>query len=204
MHGKGSMSITNGEFHTLDILGQLSEIAELALLGRFKYGAMRFNDVRADFQVEDKKVGTENLLLISDDFQIEAAGDLNFESNLNFRLSVYLTPMMSQRVSSRIGEDARLGPIPLLVVGPITEPSIRQDPLLINTFLGYLAQSQFSKITSRFAPSRYAKMLEPPERGTAASSLSKNDKGEPQSMEQLLFESGFNLLEEFLSEKKTS
>ncbi|MBI3999969.1 MAG: DUF748 domain-containing protein, partial [Candidatus Omnitrophica bacterium] len=94
LKGKGSLSVTNGEFHTLDILGGLGEIAELASLGSFKTGVTRFNDIRGDFQVENKKLQTENLLLVSNDFQVEAAGGVGFGGDLNFRLSVYLAPSL--------------------------------------------------------------------------------------------------------------
>ncbi len=202
LKGRGSLSVTNGEFHALDILGALGEIAELAPLGSFKSGVTRFNDIRGDFEVENKKIQTENLFLVSDDFQIEAVGDVSFEGNLNFRLAVYLAPALSQKISPRLGENSRLGPIPILVVGPITQPSIRKDPMLIQTFLEQLVQEQFSKITSRFIP---RKPNEAPLSATREGQTSGRGKaGQSSSMEQTLLESGFNLLERFLSEKKSA
>jgi len=199
LKGKGSVSITNGEFHTFDILGGLGQIAELAVLGRFQSGVTRFTDIRGDFQVENKKIKTENTILISDDFQIETAGDVDFDGNLNLRLSVYLMPTISQKVSSHVGENARLGPIPILVVGPIWQPSIRKDPMLISTFLESLVQQQFSKITSRFVPLNHTQT--PPTLPTKADQ--KPNPNQPANFQQALVDSGFNLLENFLSKKKT-
>ncbi|OGW86948.1 MAG: hypothetical protein A3C35_00185 [Omnitrophica bacterium RIFCSPHIGHO2_02_FULL_46_11] len=200
LKGTGSLAVANGEFHSFDLLGGLGKIAELAPLGSFKSGKTRFSDVRGDFEIESKKIKTGNLLLVSDDFQVEAAGDIGFDGNLNFRLSLYLAPALGQSVNSNLPQNARLGPIPILLTGPISNPSIHQDPMLIQTFLESLVRDQFSKITSRwFAPSSVATQEnaknQVPQKSTTA---------QPASLEQALLDSGFNLLEQFLSQKKSS
>ncbi len=197
LKGKGSLSVTNGEFHTLDILGGLGQIAELAALGNFQSGVTRFSDIRGDFQVENKKVKTENTVLISDDFQIDTAGDVAFDGNLNMRLSVYLAPAISQKISSHIGDNTRLGPIPILVVGTISQPSIRKDPMLIGTFLESLIQQQFSKITSWYTPSKRTPPFTLPTQENQ-----KLNPNQPANLQQALLDSGFSTLENFLSKKK--
>lgn len=205
LKGTGSISVTNGELRSVDILGGLSEIAELASLKSFESGVTRFSDVRGNFGVGNRKVTTENLFLVSEDFEIQGAGDLNFDGNLNFRLSVFLSPALSQRIAPGIGENMRLGPIPILIAGPISKPAIRKDPMLIGTFAQQLLQQQFSKIASRFtpAPPQDAQPSTQGEQQTAGTpDGEKPDR--PQSMEQALMDSGFSLLESFLSQKKTS
>ncbi|MBI4395140.1 MAG: DUF748 domain-containing protein [Candidatus Omnitrophica bacterium] len=193
LKGKGSLSVTNGEFHTLDILGSLGDVAELAPLAGFKSGTTRFNDIRGDIQVGNKKIETENLILLSDDFQIEGAGEVSFEGNLNFRLSIFLAPQLSKRIVPGLGENMRLGPIPVLITGSLTQPSLRKDPMLIGVFLESLVRQQFSKIASRFIPTPRTTSQEP---GAT--------QNQSQSTQQALINSGFSLLESFLSQKKSS
>ncbi|GEM_PF-7050361 len=211
LKGKGSVSVTNGEFHTLDLLGNLGQIAQLTTLNSFKSGATRFDDIRGDFEIANRKLTTKNTMLVSDDFQIEGQGDMSFEGILNFRLSVYLSPALSQRISPRLGENSRLGPIPVLIVGPVAKPEVHQDPLLITSFLQNLVQEQFSRITSRFNPNR----SEPQHQTDAAQSGQANQEQNPLSqnqpksqeskkLDEQLVQSGFNLLESFLSQKKSS
>ncbi len=199
LQGKGSLSVTNGELHTLDLLGGLGQIAQLTPLDSLKSGVTRFDDIRADYDILNQKITTQNAMLVSEDFQIEGQGDVTFGGILNFRLSVYLSPALSQRISPRLGENARLGPIPILIVGPVSQPQVRQDPLLITSFLQSLVQEQFAKITSGFLP----KNRQGP---VFAQSLSQNQpkSQESQSMDEQLIQSGFGLLEHFLSQKKSN
>lgn len=191
LQGRGSISVTNGELHTLDLLGGLGQIAQLAPLESVKSGATRFDDVRGDFDILNQKITTQNMMLVSEDFQIEAQGDMSFAGILNFRLSVYLSPALSQRITPGLGENARLGPIPILIVGPVSQPQVRQDPLLITSFVQSLVQGQFSKITSGFLLKNKPR-TDPPQ------------SEESQSLDEQLVQSGFGLLESFLKKKSES
>lgn len=183
--GMGSFSITNGEFHELDLLDGLAKIGGLSKLEPFQSGTTRFHDVRGELSVKNQKVKTDQLLIVSDDFQVEGAGDLGFDGSLNYRLSVYLMPSLSHKISSELDENERLGPIPLLVMGSIENPSVRPDPMLIETFVSSLAREQLSKITSRI-PGPLDKTSEPKPAETTRDELMK---------------SGFQVLEQFLSSK---
>ncbi len=205
LQGKGSFSVTNGELHTVDLLGGLGQIAQLAPLESVKSGVTRFDDIRGDFEIHDQKVTTQNMMLISEDFQTEAQGDVGFNGMLNFRLSVYLSPALSQRISPRIGENARLGPIPVLIVGPVSQPQIRQDPMLITSFLQSLVQEQFSNITSQFLPKSKSNNPAPDQAAQTDPSLAQSQpkSSQSQNMDDQLVQSGFDLLEHFLAQKKS-
>jgi len=177
-------------------------VAELAALGRFKSGTTRFNDIRGTFAVANQKVQTDDLIFLSDDFQIDGRGEVGFDGNLNFRLSVFVLPSMSRKISSRLGENSKLGPIPVLIAGPIASPSVKPDPMLMQTFLESLIREQFSKITSRFFPSAPQESNPSSLKGTVQSE--KGAKGQPQSLEETLLESGLGLLDQFLSKKNSS
>ncbi|OGX06511.1 MAG: hypothetical protein A3G87_05835 [Omnitrophica bacterium RIFCSPLOWO2_12_FULL_50_11] len=206
--GEGTFSITNGELHTVDLLGGLGQIAELAAVGTFKSGTTRFNDIGGDLNLEAKRAETENLVLLSDDFHVEGGGDIDLNGNLNYRLSVYLSPALSRRISSKVSEHTRLGPIPILVVGTIEEPSVRTDPMLIQTFLQNLLQERFLSITSKFIPSfrRDLPILAPPRGDQKQEGSPEGSKAPSPSsdLKQALITSGFNLLEQFLSKEKST
>jgi hypothetical protein len=201
LRGQGSMAVTNGELQSIDLLGSLGRVAELTALGGFKSGTTRFNDVRGTFTVLNQKVQTNDLFLMSDDFQIDGKGEAGFDGNLNFRLSVYLLPGIGRKIVSQMGENSKLGPIPVLISGPIASPSVKADPMLIQTFLESLIQQQFSKITERFFPTQQQSEL-PPAEDTVQSG--KETKGQPQNLEEALVESGLGLLDQFLSKKNHS
>lgn len=198
--GRASVSVTNGELRTLDLLGSLGQIAQLAPLQSFRSGVTEFQDIRGDFDIQKQKIMTENTMLISEDLTVEAQGDVSFSGILNFHLSTYLSPALSQRIAPMIGDNKRLGPIPVLIVGPISQPQIRQDPMLITSFLQSLVQQHFSKITSRFIPS--------PATGSAQSDESalqnQPQSQESQNLDQQLLQSGLNLLESVLSKRDSS
>jgi len=207
LQGKGSLSVTNGELHTVDLLGGLGQIAQLAPLESLKSGVTHFDDIRGDFDISNQKITTQNAMLVSEDFQVEAQGDMSFEGILNFRLAVYLSPALSQQISSRLGENARLGPIPILIVGPVSQPQIRQDPLLITSFVQSLVQGQFSKITAGFFSKDRRNSTNPaPTPSGESQSLNQNQpqSQESQNLDQQLVQSGFDLLEHFLQKKSDS
>lgn len=192
LKGQGTVAVTNGEFHTLDLLGGLGQVAELAKLNQYQSGTTKFHDLRGKFSVGNKKIETKDLFLVSDDFQVEIPGEIDFNGNLNFRLSIFLMPQLARKFSSEIKDNERLGPIPLLLVGTVQNPSIKKDAVLLQTFLDYFIRAQFSKIASRPSPVNSA----PVDQGKKAAEEPTKD------MKQALVESGFNLLEQFLSPEK--
>jgi len=99
----------------------------------------------------------------------------------------------------------RLGPIPLLVVGNVNEPSVRADPMLIETFLQNLIAGQFVKITSRSVPAFRPNMPLSLEDITSTEEQSvaedKNVEGKS-PLEQALLNNGNALLEQFIPKRK--
>lgn len=147
LKGEGSVSITNGEFHTFDVLGSLGTIAQLVGLGNYVSGTTRFSDFNGKFLIANGKVQTEHIFLHSDDFDIDSAGEIDFlEGNLNFRLDTVLSNTLSRKIDSSLTENDRMGPIPLLLSGKIDSPSLRPDPSLIKDFVQNLISGKLGKI----------------------------------------------------------
>ncbi len=146
LKGGGTVSVTNGEFRTFDVLGSLGAIAEFAGLGQFVSGTTRFSDVNGKLEIGGGKIKTDHILIYSDDFDVDAAGELTFDGNLNFRLDTVLSNHLSRKINSRIEEGNRMGPIPLLLTGSVSSPSLRPDPAFIRDFLMSFAAGKISKI----------------------------------------------------------
>ena len=146
LKGEGAVTVTNGEFHTFDVLGSLGAIAQFAGLGNYVSGTTRFNDVNGKFQIANGKIGTDHVLMVSNDFNIDASGDIGLDGNLNFRLDTVLSNELSRKIDSKLGPEDRLGPIPLLLTGKIESPTLRPDPSLVKDFIGSLLSNKFGDV----------------------------------------------------------
>ncbi|MBI4388464.1 MAG: hypothetical protein HY582_05425, partial [Candidatus Omnitrophica bacterium] len=201
LKGEGSVSITNGEFRTFDIVGSLGQVAELVGLGQFISGTTRFHDMKAEFQIANGKVTTDHIFLYSNDFDIDASGEADFDGNLNFRLDTVLSNALSRKIDRRLNDTDRLGPIPLLLTGKIDSPSLRPDPSLIQDFLRNLIERQLGKILAGrdwFKKAGFVSdQAEEPQKATPPAS---------QETEQNLLGAGATLLESLFSkgENKSS
>jgi len=98
--------------------------------------------------------------------------------------------------------------IPLLLLGTIEKPSVRPDPMLIQTFLGNLSAGRFGKITSTSGLlSRATRALEGKELERTAPEETGSDlssSGLSASSDQAMQEKGFVMLEQLLSGDRPS
>ncbi len=159
--GDGTFSITNGEFRTFDLLGTVGKIAQFAGVDQFISGTTPFDDVHSTFVLKKGRISTENLALVSRDISVHANGDTSLEGVLNYRLDVFLSSLLTDKILTPIlGKSAaegekRFGPIPLLLAGPIAKPEVRPDPALIAQLLEQLLKRKFQKILRNFAPEEF-------------------------------------------------
>lgn len=156
--GEGSFSITNGEFHTFDLLGAISKTAEFSSLTPHATGATRFDDLRSSFVLKEERVATEKVTLMSRDLTVEAAGDMSLGGTLNFRLDTYLSNFLTQAILKEIwgkpegDENAQLGPISFLLAGPLANPELRPDATLLPQLVDSLFKKKTQKILRNFPP----------------------------------------------------
>jgi len=146
LNGEGTLSLTNGEFKTMDLLGSMAVVAQLAGLGESTSGRTRFQDVNSKFKISGGKINTDHFLLYSDDLKVDAAGDIDFKGNLNFRLQASLSNAMSRKINPSISSEEQIGPIPLILTGTLEKPSLKPDPALIQNFIINLAKEKFQKL----------------------------------------------------------
>ncbi len=158
LEGKGVFSITNGEFQTFDVLKELGKSSELQKISGAVTGKTAFNDLRCEFVIADDKLKTDDLKLVSSAFQIDAKGDTTLEGILNYRAEVFLSKELTSKVLGGMAqnfvtlEGKQLGPIPVLVAGPLGKPEVKMDPALFPQFKERLLKKGAGEALRNFLP----------------------------------------------------
>ena len=203
LKGEGVFSVTNGELYTVNILGSLASIAQFAGLGQVPE-TTRFHDMNSRFVVSNGKIKTDHIFLYSDDLYVDAAGEIDLEGNLNFRLQAALSEKLSRRISSKVNPGDRLGPIPFLLTGKLAHPDLKPDPALIQELILNIAQQHFDKIV----PIQNWFQVQKPisqEKASLEKALepsTPNSKDARRNIEEKAIQTGMTLLES-LFEKRT-
>lgn len=136
--GSGSVKITGGRIKGVDLLATatglagLGAIAAAAPSGRAGGGDTVFSDLSADFRVENGKIKTEALRVLSEKMGLAGSAAIGFDRTIDFRGVLRLSREMSDRVRGGagkflVGEGGRVE-IPLVMTGPLTSPAVAIDP----------------------------------------------------------------------------
>lgn len=136
--GSGSVKIAGGKIKGVDLLGTAAGLAGLgaiaagALPGRAGRGDTVFSDLSADFRVENGKIKSEALRILSEKMGLTGSAAIGFDRTIDFRGVLRLSREMSDRVRGGagkflVGEDGRVE-IPLVMTGPLTSPAVSIDP----------------------------------------------------------------------------
>ncbi len=202
LKGLGTISVTNGEFHTFDVLGSLGAIAQFTGLGQYVSGTTQFSDVNGKFQVGNGKIVTDHILLHSNDFDADTQGDIDFDGNINFRLDTVLSSELSRKIDKQLSEGNRLGPIPLMLTGKIDSPKLKPDPSLIQDFVQNLIGRKLGKILSNGDLLKNLSGQTAGSQGQAPSPAQRSSQtAQPKPGEQLV-ETGMTLLESLFQKRE--
>ncbi len=137
--GSGSIAITGGKIKGLDLLSTAAGLADLPFpvpggrpVGKDAVGGETlFSDLSASFRVEEGKIRSESLRIVSDKLGLAGKVAVGFDRTLDFRGTVRLSREMSERVRGRagtylVGENGEVE-IPLVMSGPISSPAVTLD-----------------------------------------------------------------------------
>lgn len=187
LRGKGDFKLVGGSLNSFDLLGALGRTAKYSGLVPGTAGKTEFSDLQSNFVVQNKKVITDQLNIISPRFSALANGFCTLDGVLNYRVNLTLTNLVSQT-----GESVQNpAGIPLQIYGDFANPKIGLDSSLISDAVGQLLSGKlFKKKDASSAPA--------PQTQTADSG---SNQGNPK---KLLEEAGTALLTELLSGKKGS
>jgi len=136
--GTGSVKIAGGRIKGVDLLATAAGLAGLgavatgALSGPAGMGETKFSDLSADFRVENGKIRTEALQILSEKMGLKGSAVIGFDRTIDFRGVLRLSREMSERVRGGagkflVGEDGRVE-IPLVMTGPLASPGVAIDP----------------------------------------------------------------------------
>jgi uncharacterized protein involved in outer membrane biogenesis len=137
--GSGSIKVTNGKIKGLDLLSTVAGLAGLPSLvpgatatrGKAAKGETPFSDLSASFQVEDGKIRSESLRIVSDKLGLAGKIAVGFDRTLDFRGTIRLSRELSERVRGKagtflVGQGGEVE-IPLVMSGPISSPAVTVD-----------------------------------------------------------------------------
>ncbi len=155
LKGEGQFSITNGEFHSFNLLEAVSKIKGFSSIGPFVPGGARFDDLRSHFSLLEEKIKTPDLGIIARDYSIQADGEITQDGVLNYRLDVFLPlPLVSEIVETRETQESqekkRFGPIPFLLSGRLEKPDLKPDPVLLPKLQDNLAKKKTQRVLRNF------------------------------------------------------
>jgi AsmA protein len=136
--GSGSVKITGGKIKGVDLLATAAVLAGLGATaaaspsGLSGKGDTVFSDLSADFRVENGKIKSEALRVLSEKMGLTGSAAIGFDRTIDFRGVLRLSREISDRVRGGagkflVGEGGRVE-IPLVMTGPLTSPAVSIDP----------------------------------------------------------------------------
>ena len=160
--GSGSIKVTNGKIKGLDLLSTAAGLAGLPSLipgataarGEAAKGETPFSDLSASFQIEDGKIKSESLRIVSDKLGLAGKVAVGFDRTLDFQGVLRLSREMSERVRGKagkflVGQNGEVE-IPLVMSGPISSPAVTVDTAALAKGAGErLLKGLTEKITGR-------------------------------------------------------
>ncbi|MFA7254534.1 MAG: AsmA-like C-terminal region-containing protein [Candidatus Omnitrophota bacterium] len=132
--GQGEWTLTNGKFLTFDPKDALSMIEPFKDLGAIRSTLKDFDSMNFAWKISEGKVATDNLLVKSKDYVMDGEGTLGFDGLANFRMDVFLSSEMAEKLLPDMAKpfkknpEAHLGPIPTLFSGSLLAPEVKPDP----------------------------------------------------------------------------
>lgn len=165
LEGDGIFLVTNGEFRTFNLMGAVSGIPDFSNVFKAPVGETTlFHDLQSEFRVANRKITAEKLVLLADDFQCEAGGSWTFDGVLNYRMQVFLNSenlvLEKAAESGDLKEEGMLGPVSLLLSGPLDKPELKPDPALIPQVFQQLLTSKRYRALDNFLSEDFFKAPE--------------------------------------------
>lgn len=132
--GQGEFALTNGQFQSFDLKEVLATIEPFSGIGSVMSSMRDFNSLDFRWGIFEGKVTTTDLLARHPDYVIDGEGTLDFEGLANFRADLFLSSALAARIFPSMASAfqkatrAHMGPIPILLSGPLSAPQVKADP----------------------------------------------------------------------------
>ncbi len=132
--GQGDLSLINATCVNFDLREELATINPLSGISNVLPSMNHFDEVDLRWKLNAGKFTTDDLLMRHNDYVVDGEGTLGLDGLANFRMEVFLSSAVAARLlpgmaaSLRAEPRAHLGPIPVLLSGPLTSPELKLDP----------------------------------------------------------------------------
>ena len=151
LSGQGTLSVTNGEWDSLDLMSPLVALGPLHALTSYRFRSTPFLDLKATWNYAKGKFDTNDFILNSDQLWVEGQGNVSTQGVLNSRLRIYLSKALTDKVlkswgAAGKGGGKQLGPFPFLLVGNLSKPQAKADDRFMETFLLAIRNRRFREI----------------------------------------------------------
>lgn len=158
LSGEGNFTVEGGEFYTMDLISVLAEISPFRGLKNYTVNAFSFNELDFKWILKQGRIETKNLLLKREKIVIDGKGSVRLDGMLNFKLDSYFSPVLTGELLpgfvSSLKEKERedsvyLGPVTILLSGPIDSPNLKPDPTLVTQLVKNISKRKTKNILYR-------------------------------------------------------
>ncbi len=190
LRGQGEFKIVGGAFNNFDLLGSIGKSAQYIGLASFSNGVTPFNDLQSNFVIENSKVITDELTLVSSNFTATAHGFFSLGGVLNYQVNINLGSGLASKIgrsefeSSDKSSQQNSVAIPLQLYGDFSNPKIGLD------------SSTLGQAVEQFIGDKLMKKKQK-ESGEKKESVLPSDPREKPSIQ----EGGLSLLDELFGKK---
>lgn len=132
--GKGRFTLSNGRVNFIDLPGAVATITPFSGIRERLKDPGAFSELDFNWSLFDGKVMTDNFLTRGSDYVVAGEGTLGFDGLTNFRWDVFFPTTLAAEIFPEMAGTfqretrAHLGPITMLVTGPLSAPEIKPDP----------------------------------------------------------------------------
>lgn len=134
LKGHGKFTAAKGHMPMLDALTTLGSFEVFRGLKNNAADLAAYEQVDFNWQLAQGKVVTEDFLIKGATHVVDGNGTVGFDGLVNMRWDVFLSTALAAKIFPEMSSQfldkpqAHLGPIPMLVTGPLTAPELKPDP----------------------------------------------------------------------------
>jgi hypothetical protein len=148
LKGFGKFTLTGGRSPILDVLKPISTLQPFADLGEKVQDLGAFEQLDFSWNLNGGKISTGDFLIKNPDHIVDGEGTIDLDGLVNFRWDVFLPTSLAAEIFPGMASTflnkpkAHLGPVPMLVSGPISAPDLRPDPDRVSELLRKISQKK--------------------------------------------------------------
>lgn len=130
LKGSGTVTVSDGKLLKIDFLDVLSRVGSFLGLKEVSQGITEFDTAEYIFTLGDKTVASRHIKLYSPLYDIDGLGDITFDGNINYRMSVILNEDLSKSFLPDVSGNRRYA-VPVQIYNTVAEPKFSVEKALV-------------------------------------------------------------------------